>query len=1718
MENKIKVRKRKRRRKEVTKEDVEGTTSSSKSPTIEPPERAEIPIASPRAQVKVKGLASMVVVGQIEGTTVEWKIDTGAKSTFITNETFDLILDKPVLEPMDSTYIVANGQKLKCLGKAVMSITLGGNVFEQEVVVGGVRNNLIGEDFIATYRCTWDHDESCFIVKGSRIPFEGTEGETSGRVIALETVLVPAGHEAVIQSGLTGRAHHSGTSSLGILTPERPFLERLGLALARTLVDSTNGVVYARVFNPGPSDIRVYKHTHIALFTPVCKVGPVLHMDKLQDLCEVEIDPSKNVKEVPEHLSQTFEKGCINLNEDQKEDFKRFLCRNHQCFARPGEVGRTHLGMHKINLEDNKPIREPPRRVPLYKRQALEEEIQKLEERGLIEKSSSPWSSQIVMVQKKDGSWRMCVDYRKLNEKTIKDAYPLTRIDENLDTLEGAEWYSSLDLDMAYHQVPMAEVDKEKTAFATPRGGLYQYTTMPFGLCNAASTFERIIEKALTGLQWQIAVLYLDDIVVFGKSFQNHLDNLQRVCDRLAEAGLKLKPKKCHLFQKEISFLGHIVSKSGTRTDPAKISAVRDMKRPSTVTQARSFLGLASYYRKYVKGFSQIAKPLFDLTKKNNKFVWNDQTETAFQELKNRLISAPILAFPQAEGSEFILDTDASNYAIGAVLSQVQDGRERVIAYGSRCLDKAERNYCVTRREMLSVVYFTKYFKHYLLGRRFRVRTDHGSLTWLQNFREPDGQVHRWIQQLSQFHMKIEHRPGARHGNADAMSRLVTDKGDFCKQCEMPWGYDYDGPIETEIQYMREGDKNVIESISDESDNERNAEPSRPSEIARESTTEIVDHSGESPTLRRGRKQNKPRPARQKPEPGLDLDLQSIRSEQERDEILGEILKLKTEKTDKPAWEKISEKSVEFKFWTARWELLEIVNDVLCMKWDEDTRPGRWKICLPDSMIGPICWYLHDARTSGHLGIKKTYERAKLSPFFWKGMKDRIKLYVSKCEICGERKNPPVKKRHFMKSYIVGAPFERIATDIAGPFPVTDSGNKYILVVGDYFTKLTEIYPMENMLAETVADIIFRAWIKRYGCPTELHSDQGRQYESLLFREICQMLEINKTRTTPLHPRSDGMIEKMNRTINDMLSKYIKTHQKDWDKHLDYITMAYNSTPHETTGFTPHRMVFGREMKIPLEVITETLENSAERFTSEYAYTLEKNLREAHNEARKHTKRAAKRQKVTYDTNVRQREYKVGELVWRNQKKNSPGIKAKIARHWTGPWVIIEKLSDIIFKIKCKKNSPSVVVHGDVLKPYLGEKKLQWFGKHRVCPTGNPEHNQFKFPDLNTFATDSENLACLASSYDQEFHKNDIEEESNDFNKVRTRPDSFLEQAKIPDSSARLSAGINDHMEDEHAHNITTRVGRKIKIPGRFLDTIDNDNSESRDMRAQCKVCGQQYANQRNLRRHMNSNHNDNVKFVGCPIQECDRIFFRREYLQIHLERSHGVCRQDAKEESKVADINYTERHNIEAVGQERRLRPQPTVQPLQDLHVQTPHGENVERVVIVQDQDGEDVLSLDSDTGEFDMEVGEIEVEQLTKMSASSSDEEEFVPNGNKTRRRTDQVPDFDGEVPGPSGAGTSTQREPDTSGEPTSEVDNDNTSVEVISLSLVTVRSTRNGEPHCRREHQFQTSVGVDPRNFDWRGFVEYMCNELFEHANQLRQQESNVTVREVESDEEA
>jgi hypothetical protein len=298
-----------------------------------------------------------------------------------------------------------------------------------------------------------------------------------------------------------------------------------------------------------------------------------------------------------------------------------------------------------------------------------------MKRKGVIEESEGTWSSPVVLVRKKNGDLRFCVDYRKLNDVTKKDCFPLPRINDTLDTLAGAKWFSTLDLKSGYWQVALHPDDKEKTAFSTGQG-LWQFTVMLFGVCNAPATFERLMESVLRGLIYDGCLVYLDDIIIIGRTFQEHLDNLRKVFQRLR--GAHLNPEKCRLFHKEVRYLGHIVSPQGVTMDPEKLEAVRCWPQPKDKHQLRSFLGLCTYYRRFIAGFAEISKSLTQLTEERRPFHWSPEAETAFQSLKNALCTTPVLGYPQS-GDKFIVDTDASNVGIGGVLSQVQDGRERVI-------------------------------------------------------------------------------------------------------------------------------------------------------------------------------------------------------------------------------------------------------------------------------------------------------------------------------------------------------------------------------------------------------------------------------------------------------------------------------------------------------------------------------------------------------------------------------------------------------------------------------------------------------------------------------------------------------------------------------------------------------------------------------------------------------------------------------------------------------------------------------------------------------------------------------------------------------------------------------------------------------------------------------------------------------------------------------
>lgn len=554
-----------------------------------------------------------------------------------------------------------------------------------------------------------------------------------------------------------------------------------GLLASPCLVQVVRGTVYVPVVNVGTTEVLLYPRTSLGILG----VAQVVSLPAGVTEVEPTLVTISSLAAVPS-ISDRIESLDLSALPDQEQTSVRSLLYKYQSVfsAHDGDLGCTNLISHDIPLLDDVPVRQRYRRIPPSEYKAVKAHINQLLESQVIRESSSPYASPIVLVRKKDGSLRMCVDYRPLNGKTRKDAFPLPRIEESLDALSGARWFSTIDLASGYNQVPVLEKDRPKTAFCTPFG-LFEFNRMPFGLCNAPSTFQRLMQRMFGDQQGQSLLLYLDDIVIYSSSVEQHLQRLEMVLGRLQKEGLKAKLEKCAFFQQEVGYLGHVISSQGVSTDPKKIEAVANWRRPSQVSELRSFLGFASYYRRFVNGFAKLAGPLHQLvaelagTKPRKGSgqalgaAWTPQCEESFEALKSRLVSAPVLAYADFS-RPFILEIDASYSGLGAVLSQETDSGIRPVAYASRGLRPTERNmsnYSSMKLEFLGLKWaMTEKFREYLLGHKCIVFTDNNPLSYLQSSKL-GATEHRWAAQLASFDFDIKYWSGRSNRNADALSR-----------------------------------------------------------------------------------------------------------------------------------------------------------------------------------------------------------------------------------------------------------------------------------------------------------------------------------------------------------------------------------------------------------------------------------------------------------------------------------------------------------------------------------------------------------------------------------------------------------------------------------------------------------------------------------------------------------------------------------------------------------------------------------------------------------------------------------------------------------------------------------------------------------------------------------------------------------------------------------
>uniref|UniRef100_A0A3B5PZG8 Gypsy retrotransposon integrase-like protein 1 n=1 Tax=Xiphophorus maculatus TaxID=8083 RepID=A0A3B5PZG8_XIPMA len=967
-----------------------------------------------------------------------------------------------------------------------------------------------------------------------------------------------------------------------------------GLLASPALVQVVRGTAYVPVVNVGHTDVLLYPRTTVGTLNSVSVVSLPAGVTEVPLFVNV----SSQTAAAP--AADGIEAiDLSSLPAEEQGRVRALLGKYTSVFAtNDQDLGCTNLISHDIPLLDDAPVRQRYRRIPPSEYELVKDHINQLLAANVIRESSSPYASPIVLVRKKDGSIRLCVDYRQLNIKTRKDAFPLPRIEESLDALTGAQWFSTMDLASGYNQVPVTASDRHKTAFCTPFG-LFEWNRMPFGLCNAPSTFQRLMQRIFGDQQCQSLLLYLDDIVVFSSSIQQHLERLDVVLGRLQKEGLKAKLSKCHFFQKEVHYLGHVISDQGVATDPAKIKVVANWPVPTTATELRSFLGFASYYRRFVEGFAKMAAPLHrraaELTSKGPKRkatqsivgAWTEECQQSFEALKAKLTSTPVLAYADFS-LPFILEVDASHSGLGAVLSQEQGGKIRPIAFASRGLRPSERNmsnYSSMKLELLGLKWaMTEKFRDYLLGHRCIVYTDNNPLSHLDSAKL--GAVEqRWAAQLASFNFELKYRPAKSNQNADALSRR-------------PW------PAPPEVTSLGSGTL-VPQPL-------QQAVKSEQIQIFQSSVTVFPSF-----------------------DPG------DLRVLQQADPALQEVLSFwqRKERPNRTERQGLSQSALAL---LSQWDRLTELDGLIYRQvFRSDGGGAVYQLLLPKALIKDVLTQVHQEH--GHQGVDRTLAFLR-SRCYWPGMSQEVADWCKICERCQVAKDSQPPARGFLGHLLASKPNEILAMDFTLLEP-TPSGLENVLVMTDVFSKYTLAVPTRDQRASTVAQVLVTEWFAKFGVPARIHSDQGRSFESNLIQQLCSLYGIIKSRTTPYHPAGNGQCERFNRTLHNLLRTLPTSRKRNWTVCLPQLLYAYNTTPHQSTGESPFFLIFGQEPRLPVDFLLGRVQNPVAGTVHEWVKEHQTRLQIAFEGAREKLRTSAGRRKANHDKNIREAPLKEGQLV-----------------------------------------------------------------------------------------------------------------------------------------------------------------------------------------------------------------------------------------------------------------------------------------------------------------------------------------------------------------------------------------------------------------------------------------------------------------------------------------
>ena len=984
-----------------------------------------------------------------------------------------------------------------------------------------------------------------------------------------------------------------------------------------------------------------------------------------------------------------------HLEREQSNLVKKMLRNVSDVFtAFKGDIGNVPEVQMEIPLNDLQPVQKRYNTIhrPLYPE--VKTYIQDLLNRQMITKSKSPYSSPIVAVRKKDGSLRLCCDFRGVNSKTIPDSHPLPRIQDALDSLYGKRWFSLLDQSNAYHQAYIHPNSRHITAFVTP-WGLYEWVRIPFGLMNAPAQFQRFMESCMEGLRDECVLPYLDDLLIYSDNFEDHVQHLQRVFERLRDHGVKLNPKKCELFKHEVKYLGRIVTPAGYHMDPGNSEAVTDLlnNKPQTVGQLRKVLGFLGYFRSFVQDYASIASPLYALLEKSessegiksnnkenkslrnirdikrdvkskvvpssSKIEWADHHQSALKSLINAIISEQVLCYPNFS-EPFILHTDASQKGLGAILYQKQYGELKVISYASRSLTAAEKNYHSSKLEFLALKWaVTEKFRPYLYyASHVDVFTDNNPLTYITTTAKLSATGQRWVNELAEYKLSLHYRSGKQNIDADFLSRYPLNLEALISDCDYTMGVE-------EHRNIMDGTK--VDLV-----------PANINIIYLKGIMDKVITSNSS------------------------LDAFSCYQAQLADVNINKVINYVRNGT-RPSRKDRKGEEVEVKKLMFEWSKLFLnKKGVLCRRTQH-----RSQVVVPFALRDLVYRELHT--NMGHIGADKVVQLAR-ERFFWPYMAKDIEHFVMKKCTCLIQRKPNVTTKAPMQSITSSAPLEILSLDFVH-LETSSGGYQYILTVVDHFTRYVQAYATKNRSAKTAANVLYNEYIPRFGIPESILHDQGKEFENNLFKELNQLCGINNLRTTPYHPMCNGQCERMNATILSMLRTLEESQKSRWKDHLNKVVHAYNCSRNATTGFSPYYLLFGRNPRLPVDALLEVEEVDEKRdFVKHWQSAMKDAYRIAADNStrRKETDRHRRNVKVSKGLEKGER-----VLLKNVTPRGGPG---KLRSYWEpNIYEIISVVGDtgVVYKIKREDGKGNwKIIHRNLLLPC-----------EHLPSTPLPEHN-----------------------------------------------------------------------------------------------------------------------------------------------------------------------------------------------------------------------------------------------------------------------------------------------------------------------------------------------------------------------------------------------------------